>query len=108
MYALVCTGTKLSRRRETRGMILANSDQERLTPTLRPNPPDQTLLTWTKMVSSAQLIYGKVSGNTKMVSSAQRNLIPLWWYHNTHWQKPSVYYTTLVLRGPVYYRRAVY
>ena len=74
MYALVCTGTKLSRRREMRGMTLANSDQEKLTPTLRPNLPDPTLLTWTKMVSSAQLIYGKFYCNTKMVSSAQRNL----------------------------------
>ena len=68
MHALVCTGTKLSRRKETRGMTLANSDQERLTPTLRPNLPDPTLLTWTKMVSSAQLIQDGELSTDKFVS----------------------------------------
>ena len=59
--SLMCTGTKLSRRRETKGMTLANSGQGKLTPTLRPNLPDPTLLTWMKMVSSTQLPHGSTS-----------------------------------------------
>ena len=61
-------------------------------PETKPARPDPVDMDEDGELSTAYL-WESFSCNTKMVSSAQRNVIPLWWYHNAHWQKPSVYYS---------------
>ena len=76
-------------------------------PETKPARPDPVDMDEDGELSIAYL-WGSFFCNTKMVSLPQRNLIPLWWYHNPHWQKLFVYYMVVVLRGSVYYRRPVY
>jgi len=58
VLVMIYAGTRPSRRRETREMILASSGRERLTRTQRSNRPDLTLLTWMKTVGSACPVEG--------------------------------------------------
>ena len=76
-------------------MTLANSGQGKLTPTLRPNLPDLTLLTWMKTVSSTQLPHGSTS-----------KAIPYGNITTPTGRSPSLTRGLFTTDGPVYYRWA--